>query len=1085
MSERPQLHRRLVEATPDGIWVLDEHARTVFANEQMALLLGRDHASLDDFSAFEAVDEQGHADLRAHLADMVDGHPGETNVESLFLRPDGSTIWTLLSWAPLWDGAERLGWLHRVTEYTERKELVATLQEREQQLAAAQRIAQIGSWEWDVLSDTVTWSDQLYRMYHLEPQEFAATYRGFLDFIHPDDRDLVHERVSASFTGADEFTFDARVIRTDGEQRWTRGLGVVERAPDGTPTRMTGTTQDITDLVHADQHAVAATQRLALLQQITVAANRSTSLAHALELAAEVIARLTTWVAVGAYTVVDGGPPVLTRLPAPDGRPVPVPVPAPDPGLADRVVASRRVELATQADQEHALLGIPVLLDGATVCVVELYTDEVPPSADSRSLIEQVAAQLGWVAERQRVAEQLAEARDEAMEASRLKSEFLATMSHEIRTPMNGVIGLNELLLRTELDDHQRRLTEGLQSAGLTLLGIINDILDLSKIESGKLELEEADFDVRAVFERVAAVLSGPAHEKGLELVVGCHPEVPLYLNGDSVRFGQVITNLGSNAVKFTDSGEVVVRAVVERAEAERVVLRVEVTDTGAGIEPEARDRLFEAFTQADPSTTRRHGGTGLGLAISSQLVEALGGEIAVESEVGRGSTFSFTAGFGPASSAPTPRTGSPHLLRGRRVLVVDDNRTNRFLLEQQLSAWDLAPTAVDCAEDALVALHDGLRRGEPFEIALLDLVMPVTDGLELAREIRSDPELADLELLLLSSDQGVGGRSVREAGIRAALSKPVRHSELLDALVDTVAAGLGEHDVAPARLRGPALGVTVLVVEDNHVNQLVASGLLEGFGCTVEVAGDGAEALRMLRTPHRYAAVLMDCRMPTLDGFDATRAIRARETNGERVPIIAMTASVLEGERERCLAAGMDDFLTKPVDAGDLESTVRRWLEPRPALDPAPDPAPATPRTAPPEPSGRSEVSGEPDPGGAPVLDAARVRMLDELRKDGVSFFQRTAASFLTRVGDQVRAIEAAVEAQDAAALTGSAHALKGSALNLGLPRIGAAAQRLETLGDTGRTDGAAPLLLALTHEVARGSAALRAATGPPPATS
>jgi CheY-like chemotaxis protein/HPt (histidine-containing phosphotransfer) domain-containing protein len=486
-------------------------------------------------------------------------------------------------------------------------------------------------------------------------------------------------------------------------------------------------------------------------------------------------------------------------------------------------------------------------------------------------------------------------------------------------------------------------------------------------------------------------------------------------------------------------------------------MLRVEVSDTGVGIAAGSRDRLFDAFTQADPSTTRRHGGTGLGLAISRQLVEALGGEIGVTSEVGRGSTFTFTAEFERAVNGTARRSGSPDLLHGRRVLVVDDHATNRFILTEQLAAWQMRAVAVASGDAALATLREAARAGQPFEIALLDLMMPGLDGLDLARAISADPELGRPTMLLLSSDHAVGSRAAREAGVQAALSKPVRHSELCDALLGVVASGLGDPETTTSQPPGPDLGVRVLVVEDNQVNQLVATGILENLGCTADVAQDGVEAVALLTRPHEYAAVLMDCRMPRLDGFDATRAVRAQEPEGRRVPIIAMTASVLEGERERCLAAGMDDFLTKPVAPADLERVVRRWA----------------PATAP-------ERLPAPPPLVSPVLDPVRRRMLEELSKDGVTFFHRTAASFRARVGDQVAAIREAIAANDAYQLKFSAHQLKGSALNLGLPLVGATAARLESLGDADRVAGAEDLLDQLVDDVDRAVAALTEATTP-----
>jgi two-component system sensor histidine kinase/response regulator len=1056
MEMRTDLFRLMVEASADGLWILDEHGATIYASPRMAELLARDLADLDRFSAFDALDEAGHEDMRRHLADMVSGHPGEVGLETKLVRPDGSVLWTLVNWTELRDDdGERLGWMHRVAEYTDRRALVDTLREREQQLATAQNIAMIGSWDWDIASDAITWTDQLYRIYNLEPQESPASYRASMEFVHPDDRAMVEEVLVTTFLNADDFRFDARIIRAGGEQRWVRCLGVVHRAPDGTPVGMGGTTQDITDLVTADELAAEATRRLELLQQMAMAANEATTLDEAISRAATNLPAHTTWSPVCVYAVAEDGTLTPSLLPPRPGSELT----EPDPELARRSCASATLEHAPSSTHPdtHSLVAFPVLLAGRVVSVIQVHADEAPPGEASLVLVDQIAGQLSLVAERERNAHDLAEARDEAMEASRLKSEFLATMSHEIRTPMNGVVGLNDLLLRTDLDDHQRRLAEGLQSAGLSLLGIINDILDLSKIESGRLELEAADFDVRGVFEQSAGVLAGPAHEKGLELVAYCHPDVPLVLRGDSVRFGQILTNLGSNAVKFTDRGEVVIQAQVARQTADKVLLKVEVSDTGVGIPADSRERLFDAFTQADPSTTRRHGGTGLGLAISRQLVEALGGEIGMTSEVGRGSTFTFTAEFERAVSvsASGRRTGSTDLLHGRRILVVDDHATNRFVLTEQLEAWQMRAVAVASGEAALVTLREAARAGQPFEIALLDLAMPGLDGVQLAREISADPTLGELTALLLSSDQAVGSRAAHEAGVRGIVSKPVRHSELCEALLGIVASGLEAPEATAPRPADPDLGIRVLVVEDNHVNQLVATGILENLGCATDIAHDGAEAVARLLQPHDYAAVLMDCRMPRLDGFDATRAVRAQEPEGRRVPIIAMTASVLEGERERCLAAGMDDFLTKPVDPGDLERVIRTWTS-----APAPQRLPAPPALV------------------SPVLDPVRRRMLEELSKDGITFFDRTAASFQTRVGDQVADIRAAIAANDAYRLQFTAHQLKGSAFNLGLPLVGATAARLEALGEAGRTAGAEDLLDRLVDDVAQAVAALQAAT-------
>ena len=1066
----PALVRRLFEANPDGLWVHDDHGITTFANAHMARLLGREHEDLVGLPAAAVFDDRGAADFEAALARMVANGAGRDNVEVYFVRPDGTAVWGLVSYGPVLDEAGgRVGWLHRVTPYTERKQLFERLLVREHQLAQAQRIAHLGSWERDLSTGQVTWSDELYRLVGLTPQEVPASVELMVSFVHPDDREQVLAAARQEVAGGDAYAFDGRIVRRDGTIRWGRVLGYVERGPDGTPVRTGGTVQDVTDLRTADEQAEEATRRLQLVQQMAIAANRATSLRETLVTVAHRLPDLTRWYAVGARMCEDGDltPLDLASPPAPEGIEV-----AFDPDLAGRARDTRSVAVGAPPGLEttHSLVAVPVTVGDVVVAVAQLLADEVPPDEDSRQLIDQVATQLAVVAERERSAEQLAEARDAAMEASRLKSEFLATMSHEIRTPMNGVIGLTDLLLLTELDGHQRRLAENLQGAGLTLLGIINDILDLSKIESGKLELEKADFDVRSVFDQVAAVLSGPAHGKGLELVVACHPDVPTQLRGDPVRFGQILTNLGSNAVKFTDRGEVVMQARVVSEDRDGVVLRVDVADTGAGIDPRARDRLFDAFTQADPSTTRRHGGTGLGLAISRQLATALGGEIWVESEPGRGSTFSFTARLGRGSGTTPRGRETARELAGLRALVVDDNETNRLILDEQLSAWRMRPVTVASATEAVAVLREAGRSGETFDVALFDLMMPGTDGLALARQIRADPALGAPAVLLLTSDQTVTRRELEEAGIHATLSKPVRHGELRSALL----ALLG--DVAdqpvPRSPSEPGLGIRVLVVEDNEVNQLVAAGMLENLGCTVDIASDGVEAVSLLRRPHEYAAVLMDCRMPRLDGFDATRQVRGHEQGGRRVPIIAMTASAMEGERERCLAAGMDDYLTKPIDSRELERVLRSWVLPDPSAEkaagqpagqptPAPEPEPLDPEVLDPE-----------------VLDAERIDMLTALGKDGVSFFERIAASFLGRVGDQLVTIRDAVDRDDAMGLLTSAHQLKGSASNLGLPRVADVAARLEALGIEANTTGAADLLRELTAEVETAVAALQRAT-------
>ncbi|MFQ5748332.1 MAG: response regulator [Planctomycetota bacterium] len=543
------------------------------------------------------------------------------------------------------------------------------------------------------------------------------------------------------------------------------------------------------------------------------------------------------------------------------------------------------------------------------------------------------------IEEKTRAERAMKAARDSALEASRLKSEFLANMSHEIRTPIHGVMGMAGLLLDTPLYSRQKEYAETIQSSAETLLVLIDDLLDFSKIEAGQMALETADFELHPLLEDVVTLLAGQAQEKGLELALFIAPEVPAWLRGDPTRIRQVLTNLAANAVKFTESGEVLVQASLDACRGEKRSLRISVQDTGIGILPEQQGRLFDAFTQGDGSTSRCFGGTGLGLALSRRLVEMMGGRIGVESRPGRGSTFIFTLELEVSPKSPaTPGISAP--LRGTspggtrldslRVLVVDDNEVSRKILARQLGAWGMESETAGDGFRALEALERARRQGRPFDLALLDRQMPGMDGLELAQRIRKEAGLSELALVLLTPlSAPLSGEEVRKAGTQAQISKPVRPSQLLDSLARILGRAGEEPRPGPS---GPAPSHQgrVLLAEDNPVNQKVALRILEKFGYEVDVAADGNEVLDLLAR-HVYDLVLMDCQMPHRDGFETTREIRKREegereASGCQLPIVAMTANALPGDRERCLEAGMDDYLSKPFKPEELLQVLERW---------------------------------------------------------------------------------------------------------------------------------------------------------------
>ena len=1043
----------------------------------------------------------------------------------------------------------------------ERKRTEDDLKRSEERLAAAQKMAHVGSWEWDVVNNNVIWSDEEYRLFGLEPGQREASYDLYLSFVHPDARRDAIKWFNAVRAMKRSSRMDIRIVRVDGAERILNSWADVVLDERGEVVRVIGTSQDVTEREKAERALGESEERFQLVSRATADAiwdrdmvthkisfnetfetlfgyraggfestlNFWTNAIHPddrdklmADLEVFGVSREEAWSAEYRFRCADGsyafvfdrgyavrnaeGKPVrmagsmmnitgrkreeterqviseivqgvitttnLDELLALAHRSLgkliyaencfvglhdaktdlvhfefwvdkcdPVPPPQPitrgftrssyvlrtgRPLLLTKELEQQLFEqkdLAQSGSPFASWMAVPLRTPTRTIGVlaVQHYEKEGVYSARDLEFLSAVGDQIALAIERKGAEVELRLAKETAEAANHSKSEFLANMSHEIRTPMNGIIGMTDLALETDLSRDQREYLGMVKSSAHSLLSLINDILDFSKIEAGMLELEAIDFSLRDCIGGMLKPLGLRADQKGLELVADISSDVPDHFVGDSMRLRQILINLTANAIKFTERGEVVIKVACQVANNNESELHFSVSDTGIGIPVEKQKAIFEAFAQADGSTTRNYGGTGLGLSIASQLIQKMQGRIWIESKVGQGTTFHFAARLGVRETpAPTAERANPQVLAGLRTLVVDDNAVNRHILHEMLLNWRMAPMVVESGRAGLEEMLRAAKSGSAYQLVLVDAVMPGMDGFALAEKIHEKPQLADATVMMLSSAMPAGSATrCSSLGIASWLTKPVTQSELLDAILVAINRGPEERTARDLKARfvptaSPGPRLRILVAEDNPVNRAVATGILEKQGHVLVHAATGREAVEAFSDGF-FDLILMDVQMPEMDGFKATRRIRElEETAGGHVTIAAMTAHAMAGDRERCLAAGMDDYVSKPLRKDDLFRVLGRA-------------------------AGRE--GGEAN---EMISLHSRGELLSrcdgnlELLRELVSIFQDDTPLLMQAIGE-------AVEKRDAPGLAAHAHRLVGSVAVFGAVRAQILALRLE----------------------------------------
>jgi PAS domain S-box-containing protein len=1078
-------YRTLVETSPDAIAISNLEGEIVFCNRQATSLYGYEtDQDILGQQACELIAPEDHSRAATSLQSIL--HQGTIrDVEYTMLKQDGSRFPAEVSASLIRDTQghpqaiiglvrditerklaedglkrakedlslqveERTAQLkqlndHLLVEIQERALVEEALRKSEARLNQALYAAQMAAWDWDMMGDRIIWSEGAEELFGLASGALSRNYDSWLDYLHPEDRTVVLRALKRTVNTGTEYDVETRIVCFNGETRWVAGKGALICNPSGTGVRMTGTVMDITKRKQVE--LALERERLQLRQIISTApvamAMFDTQMGY--------LAYSQKWVKILGL---DEEQPLIGR------NHYDLLLDLPERWKTDHQQALQGEVVSISEDVWERADGSKVYLRWA---IHPWYTPD---------------GEVGGIVIGTDRINELVEAREAAIEAARIKSQFLANMSHEIRTPMNGVLGMAGLLLQTSLSPQQLEYARTIRGSAEHLLMVINDILDFSKLEAGEMQLEHIDFDLDSCMESVIDVFASQAQDKGLKLAILAESNVPRQLQGDPGRLRQILLNLVGNAVKFTDVGEVVVKASVleppiseypgqnlalTSASPQRpILIRFEITDTGIGISEADQAKLFQSFSQVDASTTRQYGGTGLGLVICKQLVELMGGEIGVESVLGQGSTFWFTAAFG-VSDTGGERT-VPSVFRELKLLVVSDKATTRQSIRLLAEGWKIQ---VDEAQDStatLKALHSSAAQGHPYDVAIVDLQLPAPQGAMLVPMIRCDPMLADTQLIVMTAGEHLDSvQELQMMDIAGYLIEPIRASRLFDCLIDIFvpqdnpkAGVINRSDTLNSTSLPPQpSALKILLVEDHEVNQMVILNQLAMLGYQADCVENGSEAIAKL-AQQDYDLVLMDCQMPVLDGYQTTAEIRRREGEERHTIIIALTAYALPNDREKCLQAGMDDYLSKPIDQDALGVMIERWAKHtgKPVVTP-----------------NRPEIAVNTQPPSVPNSDDTPLdwKRLNAVSRGKIAIQQRLVQVFVENAQPGLEQIRLALETQDFEMIEQQAHRIKGASANVGVRLMPEWAAQLEQQARTKNLEGALEILEALENQLAQ----------------